>query len=444
MSDVVAHPNSPDAQLAVEEGRLETAGRSYFETGDALRNILGTGKYRDRLYRTAGFDTFEEYCRDRWQISQPRSSQLIGSADIGRFLMTNGYEIPVSERVARPLAVLYGPDKDGAVDEEGVVEAWADAIESRMGQRVRASDVEEAITRLKARRDKNWITLDEWREMPPDYHDRAFALDGKKTFNKQDNDSIEWAQWSWNPVTGCKHDCPYCYARDIAKRFYPQDFVPSIISERLTAPRHTKVPEKAESDVAFKNVFVCSMADLFGRWVPSEWIGAVLDQVADNPQWNFLFLTKFPKRYREFEFPANAWPGTTVDCQARVKAAESAFDGIRGGTKWLSIEPMLEPLTFNRLDLFDWLVIGGASRSEKTPEFHVPADWWAPLHAQAKQAGLQVYHKANLFVRERGFPGHVSDVPSFAPEPFQYLKSKSTEDVEQGESANGPTALVRD
>jgi pyruvate-formate lyase-activating enzyme len=26
--------------------------------------------------------------------------------------------------------------------------------------------------------------------------------------------------WSWNPVTGCLHDCPYCYARDIANRFY--------------------------------------------------------------------------------------------------------------------------------------------------------------------------------------------------------------------------------
>lgn len=31
------------------------------------------------------------------------------------------------------------------------------------------------------------------------------------------NDNIEWARWSWNPVTGCLHDCVYCYARDIAK-----------------------------------------------------------------------------------------------------------------------------------------------------------------------------------------------------------------------------------
>lgn len=30
---------------------------------------------------------------------------------------------------------------------------------------------------------------------------------------------IEWATMTWNPVTGCKHGCEYCYARRIARRF---------------------------------------------------------------------------------------------------------------------------------------------------------------------------------------------------------------------------------
>ena len=30
---------------------------------------------------------------------------------------------------------------------------------------------------------------------------------------------IEWADATWNPVTGCLHGCPYCYARSIAQRF---------------------------------------------------------------------------------------------------------------------------------------------------------------------------------------------------------------------------------
>lgn len=31
--------------------------------------------------------------------------------------------------------------------------------------------------------------------------------------------SIEWADYSWNPVSGCKHGCEYCYARRMAVRY---------------------------------------------------------------------------------------------------------------------------------------------------------------------------------------------------------------------------------
>ena len=31
--------------------------------------------------------------------------------------------------------------------------------------------------------------------------------------------AIEWCDKTWNPITGCLHDCEYCYARKIAKRF---------------------------------------------------------------------------------------------------------------------------------------------------------------------------------------------------------------------------------
>ncbi|MBP2071179.1 DUF5131 family protein [Thermoanaerobacterium butyriciformans] len=30
---------------------------------------------------------------------------------------------------------------------------------------------------------------------------------------------IEWCDFTWNPVTGCRHGCPYCYAAKQAKRF---------------------------------------------------------------------------------------------------------------------------------------------------------------------------------------------------------------------------------
>jgi hypothetical protein len=40
--------------------------------------------------------------------------------------------------------------------------------------------------------------------------------DNKQSKFNETNESIDWAWWSWNPITGCNHGCPYCYARDIA------------------------------------------------------------------------------------------------------------------------------------------------------------------------------------------------------------------------------------
>lgn len=296
---------------------------------------------------------------------------------------------------------------------------------------------EEAQQRV-ARLRKN-CSLDEWKGLSQDEQSMLLLptqSDGG-VFNRQKNEAIEWAQWSWNPVTGCKHDCPYCYARDIAlgERMkqgghYPNGWEPTFRSAALNAPRLTKVPKEAGADTRYRNVFTCSMADLFGRWVPDEWISAVLSTVRDSPEWNFLFLTKFPQRFKGLDIPDNAWMGTTVDMQARVKNAERAFEGVGGKVKWLSVEPMIEPLHFDRLDLFDWIVIGGASRSDQTPAWEPPYRWIEDLVRQADDAKVPVYMKTNLGIANRvvqlPFSAPVSQPPQVAPDVFHYLgKGKS-------------------
>jgi protein gp37 len=258
------------------------------------------------------------------------------------------------------------------------------------------------------------ITLDAWENLTPDQQQEALSRNDLSGFNSQDNDSIEWALWSWNPITGCQHNCPYCYARDIAERFagsaaFPDGFKPALRPGRLAAPQHQKFPEeKAKEWMGHKNVFTGSMADIFGKWVPSEWIEAVLASIRKSPQWNFLMLTKFPSRMSEFNLPDNVWAGTSVDCQARVANAEKAFAKVKAKVKWLSIEPMIEPLKFKKLEVFNWVVIGGASKSNETPAWSPPREWVDQLESQCQGLDIPYYEKSNLFTntaRRRGYPG---------------------------------------
>jgi protein gp37 len=249
-----------------------------------------------------------------------------------------------------------------------------------------------------------------------------------------------------NPLTGCRHDCPYCYARDIAENkmrrdlpeVYPEGFEPTFHSDALLTPRHVRPPKEAECDHRYKNVFLCSMADLYGRWVPREWIEAVLRECGLAPWWNFLCLTKFPKRMAEFEIPSNVWMGTTVDLQARVAAAESGFAKVESAVRWLSIEPLLEPLRFKRMDLFDWVVIGGSRAINATPgypatpDWRPPFEWIADIVRQAREVKAKVYFKTNLLgeganrILELPFDAPIKADPVEAPAVFHYLRDKAT------------------
>lgn len=213
------------------------------------------------------------------------------------------------------------------------------------------------------------------------------------------NDNIEWAKWSWNPVTGCKYNCPYCYARDIGNRFNGH-FDPEFHADRLSAPQNTKPGDEPGGNA----VFVCSMADLFGDWIPTDWIQQVIDQTILAPQWNFLFLTKNPKRLADFDWPVNAWVGTTVDKQARVKFAQEAFRNVSAPVRFLSCEPMNERLDFDDMSMFDWMIVGGRSKSTSTKAFQPEWEWVIDLYQQARRFGLKVYFKPNLTVRPREYP----------------------------------------
>jgi protein gp37 len=230
---------------------------------------------------------------------------------------------------------------------------------------------------------------------------------GKIKFNRT-NEQVDWASWSWGPVTGCLHGCTYCYARELAysaslKPFYPIGFAPLFHHYRPDAPINTEPGYDRPQD---SRVFVCSMADLFGEWVPQEWIDAVFNATLKAPEWEYLFLTKFPQRYRRINLPPRAWFGASVDIQKRVKVTEKVMPELDVDVRWLSAEPMLEPLNFSDLSWCDLLVIGAQSSTRQphgfVPAFAPPFKWAMDLIAQADAAGVPVYMKPNLLGEPTG------------------------------------------
>lgn len=221
---------------------------------------------------------------------------------------------------------------------------------------------------------------------------------------------IDWCDSTWNPVTGCLHGCEYCYARSIANRFgdfetigrynlmpygdkclvanakcktpYPAKFTPTL--HRY----HLNDYEKKKG----RNIFVCSMADLFGAWVPDEWIIEVMNGCDAAPQHNYIFLTKNPKRYTELyekgiiKNNANMWYGVTCtkdsDCRPFYLPCNV----------FVSIEPILEKMS---VPSADWIIVGaetGRRKNKVVPQ----REWIENIVHECKEMNIPLFMKSSL------------------------------------------------
>jgi protein gp37 len=168
-------------------------------------------------------------------------------------------------------------------------------------------------------------------------------------------------------------------------------FQPLFWPDRLSQPSLVKKPAR---------IFVGSMGDLFGDWVPREWIGPVIGQADLNPQHTFIFLTKNPARYREFDpWPDNCWLGVTVTGQADVDEQVPLLLNADAKVRFVSVEPMLGSVDLRNFAI-QWLIIGaltgsGAANFNRESGFHL-IGWVRELIDQARDARVPVFAKDNI------------------------------------------------
>lgn len=252
---------------------------------------------------------------------------------------------------------------------------------------------------------------------------------------------IDWCDSTWNPVTGCLHGCEYCYARNIAHRFggfteledtdldyekicesniaeiekplkylndkgkigkstYPFFFKPTLYRYKLNEPQKWKKG---------RNIFVCSMADLFGSWVPDSWIEEVFVACEKAPQHNYLFLTKNPVRYSLLQDKEklikkpNMWYGNSITNKEQMEIADYET-GLLGGKArtFFSIEPLLEDITQSEYWknscvkwYMDWAIIGaetGRRKDKIVPE----RKWIENIVNDCEKEDIPVFMKSSL------------------------------------------------
>lgn len=191
---------------------------------------------------------------------------------------------------------------------------------------------------------------------------------------------ISWTGRTWNPgIFGCTlagPECTSCYAATLAHRgMGPYSKYKGKITHKTahgvtwTGQVFTEIDRVSSTAAALPKakrdlVFLTSMADLFHKDVPTDFIIAVHAEMAMRPHLTFQVLTKRPDRmaglYRDPAFTrrvrraagvastlqlrGNIWPGTSVgdDSEAGHDRLAALCDVPTSTIRFVSVEPMLD------------------------------------------------------------------------------------------------------
>jgi len=205
---------------------------------------------------------------------------------------------------------------------------------------------------------------------------------------------IEWTESTWNPITGCSkisQGCQHCYAERMALRLqamgnpnYRNGFTLTLHEQMLNLPLAWKQPQ---------TIFVNSMSDMFHEDVPLDFIQRVFSVMRQTPWHTYQILTKRSSRLLELnnaiDWPINVWMGVTVENQD----VEFRIEDLRrtnANVKFLSLEPLLGPLSNLNLENINWVILGGESGPKARP---IKQEWVVEIRDRCLSNNVPFFFK---------------------------------------------------
>lgn len=249
--------------------------------------------------------------------------------------------------------------------------------------------------------------------------------------------SIEWADYSWNPVTGChevSEGCQNCYAKTFAERwrgtpghYFERGFDVQLRPDKLDLPLRWRRPRR---------IFVNSMSDLFHDDMPDEFIARIFAVMAYSYRHTFQILTKrhgrmrsllsspefvklfdnefcripdWNERWPDLEFTpfghvdhlmdgplSNVWLGVSAETQQWADIRIPALLDTPAAVRFISAEPLLGPISIfasSKIDRepgLDWVIAGGESGRGARP---MHPDWARVLRDECQSADVAFLFK---------------------------------------------------
>jgi hypothetical protein len=170
-----------------------------------------------------------------------------------------------------------------------------------------------------------------------------------------------FARWAWNPFPASYDECPYCDEGDDCCK---------AIRNAFFAPQNSRVLKPIQGFPGNCTVLVAPKVDLFGEKSSHASTRMIIRVCAETPQWHYAFLTRNPKRLREFTFPPNAWAGVVVDTLSMIEPTIINLPKVSAPRTFIWVPRLNEEVISDSFkEIVSIIIYAGNSLSRTNPVF---------------------------------------------------------------------------